>query len=237
MDIDKDVSYIVDEEQYKEILTTRKIKSEQWINSDNILVTHSKNISEEICNQFNKNFSDELLKSGLKHEKNEFGTASISTSATITAEATVFMNKIKLHLLSKGANIYYMDTDSIVTDIPLDPDLVGEGLGQFKLEYKIKEGIFISSKTYCLIFEDGSYIVKSKGVYNNSLNPEDFRKLYKGEKVIAVKGNNQKSYGEGFVSIGTKDVLLDGDCFTKRTKIYNEKGEWVDTKPVAISND
>ena len=47
----------------------------------------------------------------------------------------------------------YMDTDSIVTDIELPEHLVGKGLGQFKLEYDIKEAYFISSKTYCLVFK------------------------------------------------------------------------------------
>jgi hypothetical protein len=50
--------------------------------------------------------------------------------------------------LSKGGSIHYTDTDSIVTDIPLDKSPVGDGLGQFKLEYKIKQGYYISNKTY-----------------------------------------------------------------------------------------
>jgi hypothetical protein len=134
------------------------------------------------------------------------------------------MNNIKLDILSKGGHIYYMDTDSIITDIPLDPSLVGDDLGQFKLEYKVKEGIFISSKTYCLILENGKHVIKSKGVYSDSLTPKDFRKLLKGERVSAIKGNSIKSYSDGCVTIGTKNVNLSGDCFQKRIKIYDKKG-------------
>jgi hypothetical protein len=53
------------------------------------------------------------------------------------------MSKAKLDILKSGGNIYYTDTDSIVTDIPLNDKLVGNDLGQFKLEYKVKEAYFI----------------------------------------------------------------------------------------------
>ena len=51
------------------------------------------------------------------------------------------------------------DTDSIVTDIPLDKSLIGPNPGQLKLEYEIKEGYFISAKTYCLVLKDNSLII------------------------------------------------------------------------------
>lgn len=75
---------------------------------------------------------------------------SISTAAAVTSYARIYMNKIKIYILSSAGKIYCMDTDSIVTDIALPEYLVGDKLGQFKLEHKIKKGYFISSKTYCL---------------------------------------------------------------------------------------
>jgi hypothetical protein len=46
-----------------------------------------------------------------------------------------------------GGKIYYMDTDSIVTDvrIPTNTDL-----GGLKLEHEIVSGVFLAPKTYCL---------------------------------------------------------------------------------------
>ena len=78
----------------------------------------------------------------------------MSTAAAVTSYARLFMSKVKLDILNKGGHIYYTDTDSIVTDIPLEESLVGPKLGQFKLEYEIKEGYFISAKIYCLVLKD-----------------------------------------------------------------------------------
>jgi hypothetical protein len=72
------------------------------------------------------------------YENNEFKDVSLVISATVTSYAIIYMSKIKLDVLSKGGNIYYTDTDSIVTDIPLDEHLIDNDLGQFKLEYRIK---------------------------------------------------------------------------------------------------
>src|ERR1044071_8966464 len=52
-----------------------------------------------------------------------------------------------IEILNKNSHIYYSDTDSIVTNIDLPKHLVGSELGQFKLEYIIKEAYFISAKT------------------------------------------------------------------------------------------
>jgi hypothetical protein len=81
------------------------------------------------------------------------------------------MSKVKLDILNKGGQVYYTDTDSIVTDIPLNESLVGPNLGQFKLEYEIKEGYFISAKTYCLVLKDNSLIIKI--IKSNINNKED----------------------------------------------------------------
>lgn len=43
------------------------------------------------------------------------------------------MSKVKLDILNKGGNIYYTDTDSLVTDIELKKDLIGKEKGKFKL--------------------------------------------------------------------------------------------------------
>lgn len=104
---------------------------------------------------------------------------SIGIASAVTSYARIHMNKIKLDLLNKGVVIYYSDTDSLVTDKPLDNDLVGTSLGLFKLEHKVKRGYFISSKTSCLITEDYKWRIKTKGSDNHELTGYDFIKLYK----------------------------------------------------------
>lgn len=40
--------------------------------------------------------------------------------------------------------VYYSDTDSVVTNVPLPDWMVGSELGQVKLEYVVKSGILSS---------------------------------------------------------------------------------------------
>jgi hypothetical protein len=72
-----------------------------------------------------------------KSEKNEELLASkvnvnIAIAASITAEARIHMSKFKL---LNPYKVFYSDTDSIDLDKPLPDELVGEELGQMKLEH------------------------------------------------------------------------------------------------------
>jgi uncharacterized protein YxjI len=60
--------------------------------------------------------------------------------------------------------LYYSDTDSIVIDGPLPDELVGNNLGQVKLEHVIKRAVFLAPKVYGIEDEDGTVTIKVKGV-------------------------------------------------------------------------
>ena len=135
-------------------------------------------------------------------------TISISTAASILSYSRIYMAKTILSILNQGGRIYYTDTDSIATNIPLEKiesNLVGKGIGQFKLEHKVKEAYFISNKTYCLVLYDDTTIIKAKGVLNNSLTLEDFKSMYWNNKnVSAIKKETIKNLSEGSVTIQEK---------------------------------
>jgi hypothetical protein len=83
-----------------------------------------------------------------------------------TAYARMLMADYKIKYAN---NLYYSDTDSLILDCPLPGDMVGKELGQFKLEYKVKEGIFLAPKTYAIITEEGEVIIKVKGLKQPNL--------------------------------------------------------------------
>ena len=121
------------------------------------------------------------------------------------------MNKHKLEILKRNGELYYSDTDSIVTDIPLENlanDLVGDKLGQFKLEYVVKEGIFTSNKTYYLTLSNGNIIKEAKGVKAELLEKDDYLSLLRSENVNAWKRSSNKDYSKGSVNIQYEEVLL-----------------------------
>ncbi len=64
-----------------------------------------------------------------------------------------------------GGEIYYCDTDSIVTDIDMgNHELMQDSLGSFKLERELSEGEFISPKVYRVVdAKTNEHIYKVKG--------------------------------------------------------------------------
>lgn len=74
--------------------------------------------------------------------------------------------------------ILIADTDSIVTNIELDKDMVNSNeLGKLKLEHKVDKGIFISGKLYWLSNSLGEVIVRAKGIKSTSITYFDYIKL------------------------------------------------------------
>ena len=67
-------------------------------------------------------------------------------------------------------NLYYCDTDSAVIDRPLPAYMVGNELGQLKLEHLIYRAIFLAPKVYALLMPNGQEVVKVKGL-NHSPKP------------------------------------------------------------------
>lgn len=71
----------------------------------------------------------------------------------------------------------------------LPDNLVNSELGQMKLVSKIKHGIFIKKKLYCILDSNNQVIIKSSGVDSTRLNYNLFLKLLKGESVTVDRTN------------------------------------------------
>lgn len=95
----------------------------------------------------------------------------------IGAYVTSYARLILLEALRKQAesgNVYYCDTDSIVCDTPLPPEMVDEfAIGKWDLENELIEGIFIQPKVYTIITTDKTKF-KFKGVTKNRRKHLDF---------------------------------------------------------------
>lgn len=69
-------------------------------------------------------------------------------------------------------------------------------IGKLKLENKVKKGIFISAKTYCLITEEeNKLIMKAKGINTKSLSYNDyFSLLTKCDVKTAIRTQSIKDW-------------------------------------------
>jgi len=239
----KPITEIVNLDKRDFIASTRVIKSQINLNNNRFLLTYLPIISSDICKDHGIDILKALNKGANKNIENNIGyfkDVSVATTAMVNSYARIFMNKVKLDILKNGGKIYYTDTDSLVCNTSyFNTNLIGDELGQFKLEHLIKEAYFISNKTYCLVTEKGDTIIKAKGVSNNAISLEDFKTMYWNNKNIqTIKLNTTKYIQKGYVSIDNKEITLNYNSYTKREKIFSHKDEtlWINTKPLTYTN-
>lgn len=238
MNINKPITEIVNKQQLDILLATRELNSFSQITENIYLVSFNPKISKDICETHGYDYIKVLKELNINMDSNdEFKDISLVISAAITSYARVYMSSIKLGILNKGGNIYYTDTDSIVTDKPLDSNLVGSEIGLFKLEHKIKEGYFISAKTYALsVYNDKKpYVIKVKGILKESVTYKMFEDAYKGIDIKGTKRMAVTTYNKGSVIIDDKTITLNHNSYRKREKIY-KRNKWIDTKPLYIND-
>jgi hypothetical protein len=110
---------------------------------------------------FYANINDKM--SSLNHHNN----INVGIAAAITALARIYMSKFKNNPLIK---LFYTDTDSIFTDKSPEQmntifnDIIGNKLGQLKLECVINRAVFLAPKAYCLELVNQEQIIKIKGL-------------------------------------------------------------------------
>lgn len=142
----------------------------------------------------------------------------------VTSAARIELYKLMQKVEQKNGEIYYCDTDSIITDITLPTSL---DLGDIKLEGICVDGYILKPKQYELTFADGSILRKMKGIPKRCMPDTLFarsipvlryvkskealrRDLRAGVKLTVIKRNN---YAEGDKRIFDLDgVDLEVSC-------------------------
>jgi hypothetical protein len=108
----------------------------------------------------------------------------VGIASAITSGGRIWMSLLKNN---PNYNLYYSDTDSIVIDQPLPSKLLGNEIGLFKLEYILKDAVFLGPKIYAGITKDGQYICKIKGYKNSSSVPfEDMKGLLQKDRILEI---------------------------------------------------
>jgi hypothetical protein len=114
---------MVDGGKFSLIESSRKTLGEPRTITDNdYWITYYSEVDPNICESHgldyykvcNLNLDSDIETS------NEFTDVSLTTAAAVTSYARIYMSKIKMDIINRGGNIYYTDTDNIVTDITLD---------------------------------------------------------------------------------------------------------------------
>lgn len=155
--------------------------------------------------------------STLLNSLTESHNVNIAIASAITALARVEMSKYKNN---SNFNLFYTDTDSLFIDIAPnefnslfskatpESNLLGDQMGQLKLEHKISKAVFLAPKAYYLEFPDGGKLIKIKGlnskvVNNSDLDFDKFHSLLQRDFSLLI---NQDKWFKDF-SQGTINVL------------------------------
>ncbi len=138
--IDSITEFLPGDLSVEEFIKSNTIEDLMEIDDNNILITYRKNNVDGVLDIEYSN--------------------SIAIASAITAYARVFMSQFKN---TCSFSLLYTDTDSIFIEGILPDEMIGPLLGQFKLENRYKEIVFLGPKIYSGITVDGKTITKVKG--------------------------------------------------------------------------
>jgi hypothetical protein len=194
----------VKNEHLEAILLTRIIKSINQINKEYSTVLSYSNINHKLLTQLNNELQHINLKDSISSIK-----SNVAIAVAVTAYARIHMIPFKL-----DPNTLYTDTDSIFTLKPIDPTLLGDGLGLMKDEMNglvIKEALFLGPKQYGYWYldENGNKVEKSvfSGVSRDSLSFADIIKIHEGQTITKTIPNRfYKSFNN--LNIDIKDTSI-----------------------------
>lgn len=124
--------------------------------------------------------------------------------------------------------------------------IIGDNLGQLKLECVIEKAVFLAPKAYYLELDNGSKITKIKGLNAgvitklsgaNILNFDTFVEiLHKDSEKIVEQKKTLKILVDGSLDIIEQTYSIKHND-NKRDLIYNENNILVDTKPKVLKQN
>lgn len=184
-----------------------------------------------------------LLKLKLKEKNFLIGT---HIASAITSYARIRIDFFKRLVISKNINIYYSDTDSLIVDNYISKKYISNKIGDLKLVYKIKKGIFLTSKSYILSFyKEKNFVFRFKGINSGILKKKYKKTIWNLYSFILFNTHSKNSFSIDFKIPKLKDfnslsILSAEKIYTptldnqKRKKIFYNN-TWVNTKPHFLS--
>lgn len=158
-------------------------------------------------------------------------------ASSITAQARIEMHKWFMKVYQKGGEVWYCDTDSIVTNIDL-PE--GEKLGEMDLEGELDEGIFLAPKVYAEKYngKDGGELVKAKGMRRPQIDFETYREAWKTNTpgLIQAKWDGPRGFKAGMKQ--GEESWFEKQDYSRSLTQFDNKRTWegqLDSYPVQLS--
>jgi len=154
----------------------------------------------------------------------------IAIASAVTGGARMWMSILKN---STNFKLYYSDTDSVVVNKPLPDVMVGDALGQLKLEHAVSKAVFLAPKVYALITDKGQEIIKVKGLTEGALSEVHINDL---EQLLIQDSTREFNQTKWFKKVIQGDISIQDVAYTlkvtsnKREPIYVDN-IFTNTKP------
>ena len=145
----------------------------------------------------------------------------IAIASAITGGARVWMSLLKNN---PKFNLYYSDTDSAVIDRQLPSFMVGNALGQFKLEHIVNRAVFLAPKVYGLLTDDGKEVIKVKGVSKELLKDIHINDL---EDLLLKDSSKEFSQEKWFKKVIEGDITISEVAYNLKITSNKRKAVYV----------
>ena len=215
-----------------EILDNNQDKVNKYLNKFNSNIMDLINLEDKIVliyntNKFIPSDDNEVFHDDVFHALD----VNVAIASAITAYARIKMSQFKNN---PNFKLYNSDTDNIVINKPLPESMVGNELGQMKLEHVISKAVFLAPKLYGLVEVNGNEIIKAKGLIKSSikqLTVADFEKLLVKDSSRLI--THQKMYKNLFKSnISVLDTIYTIKATSNKRQHVYVNGVFNNTKPI-----
>ncbi|KAF6142668.1 hypothetical protein GIB67_015154 [Kingdonia uniflora] len=192
-----------------------------------------------------KKSGDDVMSYGYKILMNSlYGRFDINPKSTITEickrkRYEELTQREKIIMGDKLSDDYYIvNIDSAILGKPLLEKLVSSTvLGLLKLEYFVKEGIFLALKCYKLVIKDDKKVMKQKGPSKNYVNADWFQSQYKKPSTtqnISIESNFRIDWHTLNIAKKVTQLSLRLQMGNKRDPVYDENDLWIDPVPKEV---
>jgi len=173
------------------------------LNENTVLIKYGKKINEKLRKLYDLE-EKEIEMEGFKRYRGV--QTAIQISSAISAYARMSIN---IYKNLEDNLLIYSDTDSLILKKKLPDHLMGNKIGQFKLESEFINGIFIRKKLYCYTDINENKLIKiSSGVDSDKLCYSDYEKLANGIPITTNKDIFNIDWFNLNIEVKTQEVTL-----------------------------
>lgn len=206
--LDNGITKIIKKEHYDKLALKYEMVNDFELTDNTVLVDDKPKIKHGYSDQ-----EDEFIAMSKDIYSNRELEQSLPIAIATTAYSRIYMNMIINFLEQNNIPIYYTDQDCLWIAGELPEKLVGESIGQFKLEFIADESDFPLPKVYYCkgvypTNNDIQEIPQTKGLKSGSLSREQYITLSKAPDIAKADFRLIRNFKDKTVKYHSKSITI-----------------------------